>query len=212
MGKSKTTTKPEAPVQEVKPVETEKVTKPRRTKTVDETPAPTPVEVTEVNEILPQAAEEEETLTEVTLKYLARLQDATTLLTTLRNEFKSIEKRWSREIKIAQKSSNKKKKKSTNRQPSGFVKPTKISVELAAFLGKENGVEMARTQVTREINNYIRANNLQDSTNGRHINPDEKLSALLKIPAGENLTYFNLQKYMSPHFFKNVKTEASIPV
>ena len=56
--------------------------------------------------------------------------------------------------------------------------------------------------VTREINNYIRTYNLQDPENGRHINPDEKLAALLKIPDGENLTYFNLQKYMSPHFFK----------
>lgn len=95
--------------------------------------------------------------------------------------------------------------KNTNRQPSVFVKPIKITDELADFLDKPRGIEIARTQVTRDINNYIRAHNLQDSVNGRHINPDEKLAALLKIPAGESLTYFNIQKYMSPHFHKNAK-------
>jgi chromatin remodeling complex protein RSC6 len=64
---------------------------------------------------------------------------------------------------------------------------------------------MARTDVTREINTYIRAHKLQDSTNGRKINPDKKLAALLKLKTTDELTYFNLQKYMSPHFAKAVK-------
>jgi chromatin remodeling complex protein RSC6 len=98
-----------------------------------------------------------------------------------------------------------KKKKNTNRQPSGFVKPTRISDELAGFLAKPIGSEMARTQLTREINTYIKAHNLAV---GRNINPDAPLLALLKIPADETLNYFNLQKYMSPHFHKNVKPTA----
>ena len=61
---------------------------------------------------------------------------------------------------------------------------------------------MARTEVTREINSYIRANDLQDKENGRKINPDASLSTLLKIGKGDELTYFNLQRYMSPHFAK----------
>jgi chromatin remodeling complex protein RSC6 len=65
---------------------------------------------------------------------------------------------------------------------------------------------MARTEVTRDINQYIRANSLQDKTNGRKINPDSKLAGLLKIKKGEELTYFNLQRYMSPHFAKSDKT------
>ena len=89
-----------------------------------------------------------------------------------------------------------------NRSPSGFVKPTRISSELASFLGKTAGTEMARTEVTREINAYIRANQLQDKTTGRIINADSKLSSLLKLKAGEELTYFNLQRYMTPHFLK----------
>ena len=61
---------------------------------------------------------------------------------------------------------------------------------------------MARTEVTREINGYIRAHDLQDKQNGRKINPDSQLATLLKISDGEELTYFNLQRYMSPHFAK----------
>lgn len=203
MGKTKTT-KQETVATEVAVVETVKT---KKTKAVvepvkSEVP-PLPLEVVDTNEIV----EEEETIADVTARYFAKLQEANALFTSLRNDFRTIEKRWSKDLKVAQKSSSKKKKKSTNRQPSGFVKPTRISDELAVFLGKESGSEMARTQVTREINNYIRAHNLQNTTNGRHINPDDKLAALLKIPDGENLTYFNLQRYMSPHFSKNVKTE-----
>ena len=209
MGKSKVATKPETQVEvQVKEVKEVKEVKPKKTKPVDPAPEVPPLvvpDVVDVNEIV----EDEETISDVTARFVARLQEANLLLTSLKNDFRSIDKRWTKELKFAQKSSNKKKKKTTNRQPSGFVKPTKISDELAIFLEKEIGSEMARTQVTREINNYIRAHNLQDPVNGRHINPDEKLAALLKIPDGENLTYFNLQRYMSPHFFKNVKVEIS---
>jgi chromatin remodeling complex protein RSC6 len=109
-----------------------------------------------------------------------------------------------RELKASQKLNTKRKRKSGNRAPSGFVKPTRISDELAEFLGKTVGTEMARTVVSKEINSYIRANKLQDPANGRKINPDLKLSKLLKINKGEELTYFNLQKYMKHHFIKQV--------
>jgi upstream activation factor subunit UAF30 len=82
------------------------------------------------------------------------------------------------------------------------VKPTRISDELAKFWEKPAGTEMARTEVTRDINKYIRTNNLQDTKNGRKINPDNKLAALLKLNKNDELTYFNLQRYMSPHFAK----------
>jgi chromatin remodeling complex protein RSC6 len=65
---------------------------------------------------------------------------------------------------------------------------------------------MARTEVTKEINAYIRANKLQDPKNGRIIQADAKLQTLLNLKKGDELTYFNLQKYMSPHFAKAVKT------
>lgn len=135
--------------------------------------------------------------------FFHKLQGLTTLINTLKSEFRTLEKRSIRELKLAQKVNAKKKRKSGNRSPSGFVKPTLISDELANFLKKPLGSEMARTEVTREINTYIRAHSLQDKTNGRQINPDEPLSALLKVKEDEVLTYFNLQRYMSPHFAKS---------
>jgi hypothetical protein len=88
--------------------------------------------------------------------------------------------------------------------PSGFVKPTLISNELAEFLGKSIGTEMPRTEVSKEINAYIEAYGLQDRHNGRIINPDERLRKLLRLSEGDQLTYFNLQKYMKHHFTKSV--------
>lgn len=137
-------------------------------------------------------------------EFNAKLQQLVSFLSAMKMDFKSLEKVVAREMKIAQKASSRKRKTSGNRKPSGFIKPTLISDELAAFLGKANGIEMARTDVSREINAYIQANELKDKTNGRKIHPDAKLAALLKFPVNteEELTYFNLQRYMKHHFVK----------
>ena len=150
-------------------------------------------------------ADAETPLSEQSVEFLSKLQQLSVMISTLKSEYRSLEKKWSREVKSAQKVSSKRKRKAGNRAPSGFVKPTKISDELASFLGKENGTEMARTEVTRDINKYIRTHNLQDKENGRKINPDTKLAALLKLKKTDELTYFNLQRYMSPHFAKATK-------
>ena len=164
---------------------------------VVETPVTEGVEV-DVADLSAQSAE-----------FLSKLNQMSSFFGALKNEFRALEKKWSREIKTAQKSQAKRKRKSGNRQPSGFVKPTKISDELAKFLEKPVGSEMARTDVTREINKYIRSHNLQDKENGRKINPDTKLQVLLKLTTTDELTYFNLQRYMSPHFYKADKTLAA---
>ena len=141
-------------------------------------------------------------------EFSAKLQQIASLLATMKCDFKTLEKLTSRELKNAQKSSSKKKKSTANRQPSGFVKPTRISDELARFLGKSIGSEMARTEVSKEINGYIRAKGLQDPANGRKINPDQSLAKLLNIQNGDELTYFNLQRYMKHHFIKTVVAAA----
>ena len=137
--------------------------------------------------------------------FMTKLQQASTLMSELKQSFRALEKKAGRELRAAEKASQKRKRKAGNRSPSGFVKPTLISNELAAFLGKTQGTEMARTEVTREINAYIRKQGLQDKDNGRKINADKKLAGLLKLKPNEELTYFNLQKYMSPHFAKATK-------
>lgn len=147
------------------------------------------------------------TLTESFAELLGQLQALRSQLTSVTGQVRALQKRADRELKQALKNSKKRSKRSGNRAPSGFVKPTRISSELASFLGKPKGTEMARTEVTREINKYIRANDLQDKNNGRVILADNKLRKLLKLNKSDELTYFNLQRYMSPHFAtaKNTK-------
>ena len=142
-------------------------------------------------------------------EFSAKLNQLGALVASLKSEYKAMERQWTKDLKAAQKASSKKKRKTGNRQPSGFVKPTRISDELAKFLDKPAGTEMARTDVTRSINVYIRAHNLQDKENGRKINPDTKLQSLLKLKKTDELTYFNLQRYMSPHFAKTTATTSA---
>ena len=172
-------------------------------------PTPTPVVAASSDSSTDAPASAETSISEQSIEFLAKLQQMGLLISSLKTEYRALEKKWTRELKASQKQNSRRKRKTGNRAPSGFVKPTRISDELASFLGKDIGTEMARTDVTREINLYIRTNKLQDEKNGRAINPDEKLATLLKIPNSDVLTYFNLQRYMSRHFAKNVKVEAT---
>lgn len=147
------------------------------------------------------------TLTDSFQELLGQLAVLRTQLTSVTGQVRTLMKRSERELKNAQKAGRKRARKTGNRAPSGFVKPTKISKELAKFLGKPHGTEMARTEVTREINTYIRAHKLQDPKNGRRILADSKLRSLLKLKKDDELTYFNLQRYMSPHFAKSAKAK-----
>tara|TARA_Y100000389_G_scaffold127819_1_gene125159 strand:+ start:161 stop:823 length:663 start_codon:yes stop_codon:yes gene_type:complete len=163
-------------------------------------PASAPAVVTPATPVVADSSTSE--LTDSFTEFLGKLNQVASQFSALRTEFRTLERKWSRELKAAQKLAAKKKKKAGNRQPSGFVKPTLISNELANFLGKDQGSQMARTEVTREINKYIREHSLQDKENGRKINPNSALRNLLQIPENDQLTYFNLQRYMSPHFAK----------
>ena len=164
-------------------------------------PSPAPVAAASTDAHTEGSAIEVSSLSTLFSDFGSKLQTLSSGLSTLRSDFRTLERHVAREMRAAQKIS-KRKRKSGNRAPSGFVKPTLISKELANFLGKPVGTEWARTEVTREINAYIRTHSLQDKENGRKINPDTKLRALLQLKKDEELTYFNLQKYMSPHFAK----------
>jgi chromatin remodeling complex protein RSC6 len=201
--------------------ESSKVSKSRKSKPVAEEvvelaapavleePSPASQVVSLVAEVT-ELPETEAGFVETSGEFFSKLQQLGLLVSAIKVEYKTLEKKWSRELKNSQKKNSKNKRKTGNRAPSGFVKPTKISDELATFLEKPSGSEMARTEVTRDINKYIRANNLQDANNGRKINPDTKLATLLKLTKTDELTYFNLQRYMSPHFAKAVKPVVAV--
>jgi upstream activation factor subunit UAF30 len=175
-----------------------KTTKAKASKAAAAPPAP----AAPVQEVAP--ASEDPTLQDQFTALLAQLSALRSQLTSVTSQVRTLSKKTERELKAAHKA--KKKRKTGNRAPSGFVKPTKISSELATFLGKAKGTEMARTAVTREINSYIREHKLQDPKNGRRILADAKLRKLLKLKKDDELTYFNLQRYMSPHFAKATKS------
>lgn len=173
-----------------------KAAKPAKSKkpVLTEELVPDPVTVTNI------VVEESSGLEKEFSTFLADLQNMSVELSRIRTSFRVLERSVNKELKAAQKL--KKKKMSSNRKPSGFVKPTLITKELADFLNLPHKSEVARTEVTREINKYIRANKLQDADNGRIIKADAALVKLLKVQKTDELTYFNLQKFMSPHFLK----------
>jgi chromatin remodeling complex protein RSC6 len=197
------------PVINAAPVET-KVKKTKAPKVeVEPVVATTPVVAATEDVVAAAVVDVESMIVDKSNEFLAKLNAMGNMISSLKTEYRTLEKAWTKELRAAQKLCSKKKRKAGNRAPSGFVKPTRISDELAKFLGKPDGSEMARTDVTREINTYIRAHNLQDKENGRKINPDTKLSTLLKLKKTDELTYFNLQKYMSPHFAKGTAAPLS---
>jgi len=151
----------------------------------------------------PPAADASTLSTKLT-DFSSKIQQVTAILSSMRSDYKVLEKSVSRELKNASKAKRSKKAANPNRQPSGFVKPSVISEELIKFLGKEAGTMMSRVEVSKEINSYITANQLKDKVSGRQINPDAKLAKLLKVGKDEVLTYFNLQKYLKIHFIKAV--------
>lgn len=208
-----TTTSSVVPDAGVTVTSTEKKVKKAKAPKADITTTPSTQEVSKTDEAVASevVVDAETSINEQSLDFSAKLQQLSLLISTLKVDYRNLEKKWQREFKTVQKQNSKRKRKVGNRAPSGFVKPARISDELAKFLEKTPGTEMARTEVTRDINKYIRTNNLQDKENGRKINADAKLASLLKLKKTDELTYFNLQRYMSPHFAKAavaVKVEA----
>jgi hypothetical protein len=132
----------------------------------------------------------------------AKIQQRAILDNSIKSDQKLLEKLVTKSDKLALKNSHRKKKASGNRAPSGFTKPSLITDELANFLGKPHGTKLARTEVSKEINGYIKEHSLKDKDNGRKIIPDSKLTTLLRLNGDIELTYFNLQKYMKHHFIK----------
>jgi chromatin remodeling complex protein RSC6 len=122
-------------------------------------------------------------------------------ITMLQNQVRGLEKHVNKQMKSLQREAKKNKNKG-NRKPSGFAVPTKITNELCLFMGKPNGTKVARTEVTKYLCTYIREEGLQKANNHRLINPDTKLTHLLDVKKGDEVTYFNIQGYMNKHFVK----------
>lgn len=126
----------------------------------------------------------------------------------LQTQIKGVEKTVQKKLKNLQKEAEKHRLKG-NRKPSGFAKPSKVTDELCQFMGKDNGTEIARTEVTQYLIQYIKDNKLQFAGNAKVIKPDKTLKSLLGVKDKQEVTYFNLQGLMNKHFVKQgVSAEA----
>ena len=122
-------------------------------------------------------------------------------ITMLQNHIRGLERNVRKQIKVLHREAKKNRNKG-NRKPSGFAVPTLISKELCDFMKRPHGSEVARTEVTQYIIKYIKEHDLQFPENRKVIKPDKSLKNLLAVPKKEEVTYFNLQRYMNRHFVK----------
>lgn len=128
------------------------------------------------------------------------IETVLTEMTALRNELKSLTK-IVRKIKAKQDDPT--GEKSANRaKNNGFNREQKISEKLRIFLNLPEGKLVSRSTVTRSINEYVKANDLKHPDNGRILVLDQKLRDLLDPPADTQVTFLNLQKFLSPHYTK----------
>ena len=130
-------------------------------------------------------------------------------ITALQSQIRGLEKSVRKEIKSLQKEAAKNRNKG-NRRPSGFAKPSKVSSELCSFMNKDPGTEIARTEVTQFLIQYIKDNQLQFEANKKIIIPDKSLKKLLNVKDGDEVTYFNLQRLMNIHFIKAISTTNTV--
>jgi chromatin remodeling complex protein RSC6 len=127
-------------------------------------------------------------------------------LRTLNKRLKILKNQSSRIIKQKRTSS----KKTTNNN-SGFLKPVRISKEMAKFTGFDEAELKSRVDITKYICQYIKNNNLQNPEDKRQILADAKLSKLLKYDVkkeGEPLTYYKVQTCLKNHFIKTDESSA----
>jgi chromatin remodeling complex protein RSC6 len=127
-----------------------------------------------------------------------------TLMMTVRSAIKDSDKQSKELEKLRNKRSRNKTERAANSQPSGITKPVAISDELAKFLGVAPGTLVPRNEVTKGVSGFVKANGLSDPANKQKFVLDDRehakaLRSLLGNPS-EDVTYFNLQRYLKHHY------------
>jgi chromatin remodeling complex protein RSC6 len=96
--------------------------------------------------------------------------------------------------KVARKAAPRKKSGAKRKPNAAFMKPMNPSSTLAAVVGSS---PMPRTEVTSKLWGYIKKNNLQDKTNRRMINADDKLREV--FGGKRQVSMFEMTKLVSKH-------------
>ena len=134
---------------------------------------------------------------------VAELDSAMSTIRNLKARLQKLEKQVHRDTKALNKKANGKrarKPRDPNAPKSGFAKEGPVSDEMRKFLGMKKDELISRTDVTKRIHEYCKSKNLQDPADKRQIKPDASLRKLLKMSKDDDLTFFNLQKFMKVHF------------
>ena len=196
---AKTTTKPK----KTSGSKNKKVKKIETVVAVEEPVVETPVVVKEETTVEPVEANYDNEFQEIN----TQLKQASLLIKELMSHVTRLEKRVVRDRRIMNKKMKGRAKRNVdpNKPPSGFAKPGPISEELRKFLGLPKGELIARTEVTKKITAYCKEHDLQKEEDKRTILADAPLRKLLKMNEGDELTFFNLQKYMKIHYPKKEK-------
>lgn len=144
------------------------------------------------------------------VKTLRQSTEKTKGVKFLRSHLKRLKTLKNDSLRVTKSKQRSNRPRNTN---SGFMKPVKISPEMASFTGFKANELHSRNEITKFICDYVKSHNLQNPEDRRRINCDDKLKALLKydadnVPLGKDgkpahLTYFRLQQYMQPHFISS---------
>jgi hypothetical protein len=88
--------------------------------------------------------------------------------------------------------------KTTKRTPNAaFMKPVTPDEALAKVVGSK---PLPRTEITKKLWDYIKANDLQDKKNRRQINADDVLKVVFN--GEKSVSMLTLPKYVSSHLVK----------
>lgn len=128
------------------------------------------------------------------------LENIESELAAIRNDIKNLAK-VIRKIKTKQDDPDGEKAKARSVN-NGFNRKQEITPKLREFMGIKEGELVSRSEVTKYINKYILDKGLKHPDNGRQIVLDDTLKELLNPPENEQVTYLNIQKYLSPHYIK----------
>lgn len=108
---------------------------------------------------------------------------------------------------------SKKRPRRQTKSDGGFLKAHHVTKEFALFAGWPEDAMKSRVDITNAICQYVKAQNLQDPAQRKHILPDEKLRNILQydptVPGSDALTYFYLQKLIGKLQVKQPKAEAA---
>ena len=164
--------------------------------------APEPVVETPVVEAPVETQEQEDNYDSEFSEIQSALKEALLLVKSLSTKVTALEKRVARDRKVMNKKMKGRVKRvvDPNKPPSGFAKPGPVSAELAKFLKLGKDELIARTEVTKRITKYCQEKDLQKAEDKRTIHADKALRDLLRLKKGDELTFFNLQKYMKVHY------------